>query len=54
VRCREAEVGLCFIGPGRWWGGGEAAGEGGVLLLIGFEGVKGGRGDRTAPIQWGK
>jgi hypothetical protein len=35
-------------------GGGEAASGGGVLLLIGFEGVKGGRGDGMAPIQWGK
>jgi hypothetical protein len=44
VRCREAEAGVCFIGPGRWWGGGEAADGSGVLLLIGFKGVKGGRG----------
>jgi hypothetical protein len=54
VWCIEAEVGVRFIGPGRRWGGGEAAGGGGVLLLNGFEGVKGGRGDGTAPIQWGK
>jgi hypothetical protein len=54
VRCGEAEVGVHFIWPGRRWGGGEAAGGGGVLLLIGFEGVKGGRGDGTALIQWGK
>jgi hypothetical protein len=46
--------GVHFIGPGRRWGGGEAAGGGGVLLLVGFEGVKGGRGDGTAPILWGK
>jgi hypothetical protein len=45
VWCREAEAGVCFIGLGRRWGGGEAAGGGGVFLLIGFEGVKGGRGD---------
>jgi hypothetical protein len=50
VRCGEAEVGVRFIGPGRQWGGEEAAGGGGVLLLVGFEGVKGGRGDGTAPI----
>jgi hypothetical protein len=43
-------VGVHFIGSGRQWGGGEAAGGGGALLLIGFEGVKGGRGDGTAPI----
>jgi hypothetical protein len=54
VRCREAEAGVHFIGPGRRWGGGEEADGGGVLLLIGFEGVKGGRGDVTTPIQWGK
>jgi hypothetical protein len=35
-------------------GGGEAAGGSGVLLLIGFKRVKGGRGDGTVPIQWGK
>jgi hypothetical protein len=54
VRCGEVEAGVHFIGPGRRWGGGEAAGDGGVLLLVGFEGVKGGRGDGTTPIQWGK
>jgi hypothetical protein len=54
VRCREAEAGVRFIGQGRRWGGGEEADGGGVLLLIGFEGVKGGRGDGTTPIQWGK
>jgi hypothetical protein len=54
VRCREAEVVVCFIGPGRRWGGGEAASGGGVLLLVGFKGVKRGRGDGTALIQWGK
>jgi hypothetical protein len=54
VRCGEAEAGVCFIGPGRRWGGGEVAGGGGVLLLLGFEGVKWGRGDGTALIQWGK
>jgi hypothetical protein len=51
VRCREVEAGAQFIGPG---GGGEEAGGGGVLIPTGFEGVKGGRGDETAPIQWGK
>jgi hypothetical protein len=50
VCCREAEAGVHFIGSGRRWGGGEAAGGGGVLHLIGFEGVKGGRGDGTVPI----
>jgi hypothetical protein len=54
VRCREAEAGVHFIGPRRWWGGGEKAGGGGVLLLVDFEGVKGGRGDETALIWWGK
>jgi hypothetical protein len=53
VRCGEEEVGVHFIGLGRQWGGGEAADGGGVLLLVGFEGVKGGKGDRMAPIQWG-
>jgi hypothetical protein len=48
VRCREAEVGVRFIGSGRRWRGGEAAGGSGVLLLICFKGVKGGRGDGTA------
>jgi hypothetical protein len=43
-----------FYRTGRRWGGEEAAGGGGVLLLVGFEGVKGGRGDGTTPIQWGK
>jgi hypothetical protein len=54
VRCGEAEVGVRFIGPGRWWLGGEATGGGGVLLIVGFEGVKGGRGDETTLTQWGK
>jgi hypothetical protein len=54
VRCGEAEAGVRFIGPRRRWGGGVAAGGGGVLLLVGFEGVKGRRGDGTTPIQWGK
>jgi hypothetical protein len=54
MRCREAEAGVHFIGPGRWLGRGEVAGGGGVLHLTGFEGVKGGRGDGTVPIQWGK
>jgi hypothetical protein len=49
VRGREEEAGVHFIGSGRQWGGGEATGGGGVLLLVGFEGVKGGRGDRIAP-----
>jgi hypothetical protein len=42
-----------FIGPGRRWGGGEAAGDGGGLLLIGFEGVKGGKGDGRRQFSWG-
>jgi hypothetical protein len=54
VRCGEAEAGVRFKGLGRRWGGGEAAGGGGVLLLVGFERIKGGRGDGTASIQWGK
>jgi hypothetical protein len=54
VRCREVEAGVCFIGPGWRWGEGEAAGGDGVLLLIGFKGVKGGRGDGMTQIQWGK
>jgi hypothetical protein len=54
VRFREAEAGVHFIGPRRRWGGGEAAGGGGVLPLVGFKGVRGGRGDGTTPIQWGK
>jgi hypothetical protein len=54
VRCGEVEVGVRFIGPGRQWGGEEAAGGGGVLLLVGFEGVKGGRGDGRVLTQWGK
>jgi hypothetical protein len=54
VRCVEAEVGVRFIGPGRRWGGGEAAGGGGALFLVGFKGVKGGKGDGTTLIQWGK
>jgi hypothetical protein len=37
-----------FIWPGRRWGGEEAAGGGGVLLLVGFEIVKGERGDGAA------
>jgi hypothetical protein len=44
----------CFIGPGWRWGEGEAAGGDGVLLLIGFKGVKGGREDGMTQIQWGK
>jgi hypothetical protein len=42
VRCREAEAGVRFIGPRRRWGGGEVVDGGGVLLLNGFKGVKGG------------
>jgi hypothetical protein len=49
VWCGEEEAGVHFIGSGRQWGGGEVTGGGGVLLLVGFEGVKGGRGDRIAP-----
>jgi hypothetical protein len=33
--------GARFIGPGRRWGGGEAAGGGGVLIPISIEGVTG-------------
>jgi hypothetical protein len=51
---RRGGGGVIFIGPGRPWGGGEAANGSGVLLLVGFKGVKGGRGDGTTPIQWGK
>jgi hypothetical protein len=29
--------GARFIGSGRWWGGGEATGDGGVLIPVGFE-----------------
>jgi hypothetical protein len=54
VRCREAEAGVPFIGPGRRWGGGEVLGGGGGLLLVSFEGVKGGRGDGMTLIQWWK
>jgi hypothetical protein len=50
VRCGEAEAGVHSIGPGRRWGGGVVAGGDGVLPLIGFEGVKEGRGDGTTPI----
>jgi hypothetical protein len=42
-----------FYRAGRRWRGGEEAGGGGVLIPVGFKGVKGGRGDGTAPIQWG-
>jgi hypothetical protein len=49
VWCGEAEAGVHFIGPVRRWGGAEAADGGGVLLLVGFEGVKGGIGDGAAP-----
>jgi hypothetical protein len=41
ARCGEVETGVRFIRPGRRWGGGEVAGGGGVLILIGFDGVKG-------------
>jgi hypothetical protein len=41
VQCGEAAAGAHFIWPGILWGGGEAAGSGGVLILIGFEGVNG-------------
>jgi hypothetical protein len=51
---REAEAGVHFIGPAVRWGGGEEAGGGGVLIPVGFDGVKGRRGDGTALIQWGK
>jgi hypothetical protein len=37
VRSGETEVGVRFIGPGRRWGGGEAADSSGVLLLVSFE-----------------
>jgi hypothetical protein len=46
---RKGGGGVCFIGPGRRWGGGEVAGGSGVLLLIGFDGVNGGRGDGATP-----
>jgi hypothetical protein len=46
--------GVHFTGSGRRWTGGEEAGGSGVLIPNGFEGVKGGRGDGTTPIQWGK
>jgi hypothetical protein len=52
VRCREAEAGVHFIGLGRLWGGGEAAGGGGVLHLVDFEGVKGGTGDGAVSTYW--
>jgi hypothetical protein len=39
----RAGGGGTFIGLGRWWGGREAADSGGVLILIGFEGVRGKR-----------
>jgi hypothetical protein len=51
---RRGRGGGAFYRAGEAWGGGEVAGGGGVLLLVGFEGVKGGGGDGTAPIQWGK
>jgi hypothetical protein len=50
----ERRGGVHFIGPGRRWGGGEEADDGGVLIPISFEGVKVGRGDGTPLIQWGK
>jgi hypothetical protein len=46
--------GGAFYRVGRRWRGGEEAGGGGVLIPVGFEGVKGGRGDETVLIQWGK
>jgi hypothetical protein len=46
VRCREAEMGVCFIGSGRRWGRDEEAGGSGVLIRVDFEGVKGGTGRR--------
>jgi hypothetical protein len=54
VWCREEVAAVHFIGPGRRWRGGEEADGGGLLIGVGFKGVKGGRGDGTAPIQWGK
>jgi hypothetical protein len=45
--------GGAFYRTGRRWRGGEEAGGGGVLIPVGFEGVKGERGDETVPIQWG-
>jgi hypothetical protein len=54
VRCRKVEAGVRFIGPGRQWEGGEEADGGGVLISVGFEGVKGRRGDGTTLIHWGK
>jgi hypothetical protein len=41
VRWSSPGAGTHFIGPGRRWGGGEAASGGGVLIPIGFKGVKG-------------
>jgi hypothetical protein len=43
-----------FYRAGERCGGGEVASGGGVLLLIDFNGVKGGIRDGMAPIQWGK
>jgi hypothetical protein len=54
VWCKEAEAGVHFIWSGTRWRGGEEAGGGGVLIPVGFEGVKGGRGDGMTLIQWGK
>jgi hypothetical protein len=54
VRCREVKAVVHFIGSGRRWRGGEEAGSGGVLIPVGFKGVKGERGDGTVLIQWGK
>jgi hypothetical protein len=46
--------GGAYYRAGEAVGGGVAADGDEVLLLIGFEGVKGGRGDGMALIQWGK
>jgi hypothetical protein len=48
ARCGQAEAGAHFIGPGRRRGGGEVAGGGGVLILVGFEGIKGKRRQGSA------
>jgi hypothetical protein len=41
VRWSWSGAGAHFIWPGRWWGGGDAASGGRVLIPIGFKGVKG-------------
>jgi hypothetical protein len=52
-----AKGGARFIEPGRQWGGGEVAGGGGVLIPVGFEGVKGeeetGQCRLDGELEWG-